>query len=69
MFFDRFDICGAYYLFFSRHFNEKRLSQLEKLGYNPGLSIRQNRFETENQRWIYQNLYRKYRNEQTPRQA
>ena len=62
MYFDRFDICGAYWLFYSRYhegqdsYGYRKLSQLVRMNYNPGLSLQRGEFESENQRKIYKKL-------------
>ncbi len=64
---DRFDICTAYYLFFAENhsgqdsYGYKKLSQLSRMKYNPGLSVQNGDFENENQREIYSSLKRKAR--------
>jgi hypothetical protein len=60
---DRFDLYGALYLLCTRwHSGQwsrgyRILSRLSVAGYRPGLSIQSNRFESENQRAIYRQLY------------
>ena len=64
---DKFDLYGALYLFCARYHSGqwsrgyRILSRLVIAGYKPGLSIQQNRFESEEQRAIYRDLVRGYR--------
>lgn len=66
MYFDRFDICAAYYIFCSAYhagqnsFLYQKLSQLCKIGYKPGLTTQSHSFENDNQREIYRQLYKRY---------
>jgi len=61
---DRFDLYGAVWLLCSRYHSGqgsrgyRLLSRLSSLGYNPGLSLQSNRFETDEQRMIYRSLFR-----------
>ena len=65
MYFDRFDICAAYHLFWTRYhegqwsYGYRKLSQLAQLDYRPGLTTANGHsFENENVREIYRGLYR-----------
>ena len=64
---DRFDICGAYWLFYSRYHGGqnshgyRKLSQLARMKYNPGVGLQFGKFETENQKQIYNQLVVKER--------
>jgi hypothetical protein len=61
---DKFDRYGALYLLCSRwHSGQwsrgyRILSRLTVRGYRPGLSVQQNRFESEQQRAYYRHYYR-----------
>ena len=61
---DRFDLYGALWLLCSRwHSGQwsrgyRILSKLSLLGYRPGLSIQNNRFESDEQRAMYRRLLR-----------
>jgi hypothetical protein len=65
---NRFDLYGALYLFCNRYHSGqwsrgyRILSRLSIARYRPGLSIQQNRFETEEQKEIYKILVRNYKN-------
>ena len=65
---DRFDLYGALYLLCSRwHSGQgsrgyRILSRLVTAGYQPGLSIRNGGFESDEQARLYLRLARKYRN-------
>lgn len=65
---DRFDLYGALWMLASRwHSGQgsrgyRILSRLSLAGYRPGLSVQQGRFESAEQRALYRELYRKYRN-------
>ncbi len=64
---NRFDLFGALYLFCVRHHSGewsrgyRLLSRLDTARYSPGLSIQNNRFESEAQLELYRCLYREYR--------
>lgn len=62
---NRFDICAAYYLFCSRwnsgqwSLGYKKLSQLARMRFSPGVTLQQGKFENENQRAIYKRLLKR----------
>lgn len=64
---DRFNLYGALWLFCSRYHSGQTsrgyrlLSRLSAAGYQPGLTLQRNRFETDEQRSIYRALWRGYR--------
>jgi len=59
----RFDLYGAVYLLCTRHHSGQAsrgyrlLSRLIQAEYRPGLCLQSNRFESEEQRAIYRQLY------------
>jgi hypothetical protein len=65
---NRFDLYGALWAFCNRWHSGMNsrgyriLSRLSNMDYNPGLSLQQGHFETDNQREIYRELL-KYRSE------
>ena len=64
---DKFNLHGALYLFCSRYHSGQSsrgyriLSRLSIVGYSPGLSLQSNKFETNEQRHIYQHLVKVYK--------
>jgi hypothetical protein len=64
---NRFDLYGALWAFCARWHSgmESRgyriLSRLSRAGYSPGIGLQAGRFESEQQRWIYEDLVRGYR--------
>ncbi len=64
---DRFDLYGALYLFCSRYHSGqwsrgyRILSRLKRAGYRPGLSVQSGRFESDEQKDVYDWLKRTYR--------
>ena len=64
---DRFDLYGALWLLCSRYHSGqwsrgyRILSRLVIAGYQPGLSLQSNRFESPEQRTLYHALARRYR--------
>ena len=65
---ERFDLYGALYLFCTRYHSGQAsrgyriLSRLDRAGYRPGLSVQGNQFESAEQRAMYRELVRGYRN-------
>lgn len=64
---DRFDLYGALWLFCSNYHSGQAsrgyriLSRLAKAGYSPGIGLQNGRFETDEQRHIYDLLFLSYR--------
>lgn len=64
---ERFDLYGALWLFCSRFHSGQGsrgyriLSRLSAAGFRPGAGLQAGRFESDEQRAIYQDLYRSYR--------
>lgn len=69
MYFDRFDICAAWYIFCVQYhsgqnsFLYRKLSQLTRMRFKPGSSTENLRFTNENQMVIFANLMHKYQKE------
>jgi len=61
---EKLDLYGALYMLCSRYHSGqwsrgyRILSRLVNKGYNPGLSIQSNEFESDNQREYYRRYYR-----------
>jgi hypothetical protein len=61
---NRFDLYGALWLVCTRHHGGQSsrgyriLSRLARVGYEPGLTLQTNRFETLTQKWMYRRLLR-----------
>lgn len=63
---DRFDICAAWYVFCvewhsgQNSFLYKKLSQLSRMKFKPGLGLQYGQLENENQQEIYDALTKKF---------
>lgn len=63
----RFDLYGALYVLCSRYHGGQGsrgyriLSRLARAGYSPGLSVQHGEFESDEQRYLYVTLARRYR--------
>jgi len=64
---NRFDLYGALYLLCNRWHSGQNsrgyriLSRLQSRGYKPGNALQNGFFETQEQVYLYRNLYKKYR--------